>query len=72
VLASTDIAPCEVYLGQHLALALIGVGIVYIKTGTSNRATPVSWMSPGGTKLPIRDVRVSVAIGGKPENICSV
>jgi hypothetical protein len=25
-----------------------------------------------GTNLPIEDVRVSVAIGGKPENMCSL
>jgi len=29
-------------------------------------------MSACGTKLPIEDVRPSVAIGGKPGNMCSV
>ena len=28
-------------------------------------------ISPPGTKLPIKDVCASVAIGGKPDNICS-
>ena len=28
--------------------------------------------SPLGTELPIRDVRASVAIGGKPDSKCSL
>ena len=28
--------------------------------------------SGNGTRLPIREVRASVAIGSKPENICSM